>query len=176
MNNEIWPNLSLDFVKSVAREFGYTTGVMRGISTPIPHRLGRAAWIDLPIVLSLLDAGRDTMTNQLSSKPEGQAQGLNKRSPDGRKRPYLALRALAKVYTILAPVVLVIMILVALGSFAREAPLAEKLGSSIGFLVSGGIYYLVMKAMSQAIYLLFDIAQNTSPIGEGGQMGQAKTA
>lgn len=114
------------------------------------------------------------MTDQLGSKPEGQAQGLNKRSPDGRKRPYLALRALAKVYTILAPVILVIMILVALGSFAREAPLAEKLGSSIGFLVSGGIYYLVMKAMSQAIYLLFDIAQNTSRIGGGVEMGLAK--
>lgn len=109
------------------------------------------------------------MTSQIGIKPVSQPEGIDKRRPDGRKRPYLALRVLAKVYSILAPVILVIMILVCLAGLTREAPLVEKLGSSIGILVAGSIYYLVMTAMSQAIYLLFDIARNTSRIAEGGE-------
>lgn len=109
------------------------------------------------------------MTSQVGIQPVTQPEGLDKRRPDGRKRPYLALRVLAKVYSILAPVILVIMILVGLVGLTREAPLAEKLASSIGILVAGSIYYLVMKAISQAIYLLFDIARNTSRIAEGGE-------
>ncbi len=114
------------------------------------------------------------MTDQLSSKPESQADGIDKRRPDGRKLPYLALRTLARLYIILAPVVLVIMILAALGTWAREIPFAAKLGSSIGLLIAGGFYYLVMKAMAQAIYLLFDIARNCSHFSEAADVRQTK--
>lgn len=109
------------------------------------------------------------MASQVGIKPVGQPEGIDKRRPDGRKRPYLALRVLAKVYSILAPVILAIMILVGLASLIREAPLAEKVSSSIAILVAGSIYYLVMKAISQAIYLLFDIARNTGRSAEEGQ-------
>jgi len=109
------------------------------------------------------------MASQVGIKPVNQPEGINKRRADGRQRPYTALRVLAKVYSILAPVILVIMILVCLAGLTREAPIAEKVGSSIGILVAGSIYYLVMKAISQAIYLLFDIARNTSRTAEEGE-------
>lgn len=87
--------------------------------------------------------------------------GLNRRRPDGRERPYRALRVLAKLYAIFAPLVLIGLVLVALVGWARQAPVAEKVGSTVGILLLAGLYYLLMKSVSQAIYILFDIAAHT---------------
>ena len=89
------------------------------------------------------------------------ARGLNRRRPDGRERPYRALRVLAKLYAIFAPLVLIGLVLVALVGWARQAPFAEKVGSTVGILLLAGLYYLLMKSVSQAIYILFDIAAHT---------------
>ncbi len=89
---------------------------------------------------------------------------LNRRRSDGRERPYRALRALARLYTILAPLVLGSMILIGIVALANEAPLAARVGSGIGVCLVGAVYYLIMKSMAQAIYLMFDVAGNVSRV------------
>jgi len=119
--------------------------------------------------------GASTLATQArTGSRSSRATGANKRRPGGRERPYRALRFLAKLYIILAPVVLVLMLLVSLGGLAREAPLTEKLGSSLGLMVLGGMYYLLMKSVGQAIYILFDIAGNTRMVREAVEMSQAQ--
>ena len=73
---------------------------------------------------------------------------------------------------ILAPVVLALMVLVSVAGLAREAPLTEKVGSSLGLIVLGGMYFLLMKSVGQAIYILFDIAGNTRKVREAVEMSQ----
>lgn len=92
--------------------------------------------------------------------------GPDRRGAAGRQRPYRALRILAKLYSIFAPIVLIGMVLIGLVGLMREAPVAEKVGSSVGLVLLGGIYYLLMKAVSDAIYILFDVAANTRRVRE----------
>jgi len=119
--------------------------------------------------------GARTMTSRASTGSRSRpASGAGKRRGGGRERPYRALRFLAKLYIILAPVVLALMLLVSLAGLAREAPLTEKVGSSLGLIVLGGMYYLLMKSVGQAIYILFDIAGNTRMVREAVEISQAQ--
>lgn len=98
--------------------------------------------------------------------PARPATGRERRRPGGRHRPYRALRILAKLYAILAPLVLIGLVLVGVAGLMRSAPLGEKIGSTVGILLLAGLYYLLMKAISDAIYILFDIAAHTRRIHE----------
>lgn len=119
--------------------------------------------------------GPPTKTSQASVGPRSRpATGAERRRRAGRERPYRALRFLAKLYIFLAPVVLALMLLVSLAGLVREAPLTEKVGSSLGLIVLGGMYYLLMKSVGQAIYILFDIAGNTRMVREAVEMSQAQ--
>jgi len=82
----------------------------------------------------------------------------DRREGPGRDRPYQTLRTLAKLYNALAPFVLGVMIIIGLGSFSGEAPPSSQLGSFAGMVIVGVIYFLIMKSLAQAIYLLFDIS------------------
>lgn len=107
------------------------------------------------------------MERSATSQPAtraGQDAGASRRRPDGRERPYRALRALAKLYTVMAPLVLGSMILIGIVTLANDAPLAMKVGSGIGVCMVGAVYYLIMKSMAQAIYLMFDMSANVSRI------------
>lgn len=102
------------------------------------------------------------------------SSGAEQRTPGGRERPYRALRILARLYSILAPLVLGLMLLIGLVGLARQATLAENLGSSMGLFVLGGMYYLLMKSVAQAIYILFDIAGNARRLREVVDMRLAR--
>ena len=117
--------------------------------------------------------GPRTITTQAKAGPGSRpSTGVEKRRRGGRERPYRALRFLAKLYIVLAPVVLVLMLLVSLAGLVREAPFTEKVGSSLGLIVLGGMYYLLMKSVGQAIYILFDIAGNTRMVREAVETSQ----
>lgn len=106
--------------------------------------------------------------------PARRPAGIEKRRPGGRERPYRALRVLAKLYAILAPLVLIGLVLVGLASLMRSAPLADRVGSTVGVLLLAGLYYLLMKSISDAIYILFDIAANTRRTREAVEMRESK--
>jgi hypothetical protein len=99
--------------------------------------------------------------------------GIEKRRPGGRERPYRALRVLAKLYALLAPLVLIGLVLVGLAGLMRTAPLAERIGSALGAVMMAGLYYLLMKSISDAIYILFDIASNTRRTRELAEMRES---
>ena len=120
------------------------------------------------------------MLDQTSSAAQSATRGgqdaeLNRRRSDGRERPYRALRAVAKLYTVLAPLVLASMILIGIVALANEAPLGAKIGSGIGVCLVGVVYYLIMKSMAQAIYLMFDMASNVSEIRVLNEFIKTKT-
>jgi len=112
--------------------------------------------------------GPPTKPSQASAGPRSRpSTAAERRRRAGRERPYRALRFIAKLYIVLAPVVLA-----SVASLAREAPLTEKVGSSLGLIVLGGMYFLLMKSVGQAIYILFDIAGNTRKVREAVEMSQ----
>lgn len=82
-----------------------------------------------------------------------------KRKPGGRERPYSELRVVAKLYSFLAPLVGGAMLFV--GVFALVfADLPSYISLLLGVLsiFFAAVYYFVLKAASQASYILFDIA------------------
>lgn len=81
------------------------------------------------------------------------------RKPGGRDRPYSELRLVAKVYSVLAPLVGGAMLFI--GIFVLwfiEAPFYGRLLFGVLSIVFAAVYYFVLKAASQASYILFDIA------------------
>jgi hypothetical protein len=101
-----------------------------------------------------------------SAAPTASAPAADRRTGPGRDRPYQTLRTLAKLYNALAPFVLGIMIIIGLGSFSGEAPPSSQLGSFAGMVIVGVIYFLIMKSLAQAIYLLFDISGGIARLTE----------
>ena len=86
--------------------------------------------------------------------------GEEKRKPGGRERPYLELRVVAKVYSILAPIVGGVLLFI--GVFVlwfTEEPLFRRLLTGVLTIVGAAAYYFILKAASQVIYILFDIAR-----------------
>ena len=112
------------------------------------------------------------MMQNTPQRQESTAKGNDRRSTAGRQRPYQALRSLAKLYTVLAPLVLIIMVLVSLAAMTREVPLAQRVSASVGLFIMGGFYYLLMQSMAQAIYLLFDISGDVNRLTELADKGQ----
>jgi len=104
-------------------------------------------------------------------KQESRVGVSDQRRTEGRKRPYEVLRSLAKIYTVLAPLVLIIMVLMGLGNLAGSAPLPAKISASVGLLIMGGVYYLLMQSVAQAIYLLFDISGDVSRLAAQADKG-----
>lgn len=120
-------------------------------------------------------APAETGPAALAPAPEArQPAAGDRRNLGGRQRPYRALRLLAKLYSIFAPVVLIVMVLVGLVGLIRDAPVAEKVGSSAGLFLLGGLYYLLMTALADAIYILFDIARDTRQLREVAEEQQAQ--
>jgi hypothetical protein len=99
----------------------------------------------------------------------------SQRRSDGRERPYRALRTLAKLYIVLAPLVLVSMTLIGVVALANDAPLSAKLGSGLGACLVGAVYFIIMRSIAQAIYLLFDVANNVSEIRSVSEFLKNKT-
>jgi len=103
-----------------------------------------------------------------SKNPDQAAEDAQyKRRMPGRRRPYRSLRILTKIYDIAAPLVAIILIIVAVVTLvASGAPLAARVGSFLMLLMFAGVYYLFLKAAAQAIYLLFDIASDVRRLVE----------
>ena len=82
-----------------------------------------------------------------------------RRKTGGREKPYRELRAVAKIYSILAPLGGAVIFFI--GAFSMWAnpgpPYAKALGATL-LLVMALITYLILKTYSQSIYILFDIA------------------
>jgi hypothetical protein len=95
-----------------------------------------------------------------------QESELNRRRQEGRLLPYKTLRVLAKLYLILAPLVLSTMLLIGVVMLFGEAPFGAKFGMFVGMCLIGAMYFLIMKSVAQAIYLMFDVSTNTSLIRE----------
>jgi len=100
------------------------------------------------------------------AKIAGQGPELNHRRTDGRQLPYRILRVLARVYLVLAPLILGTMLLIGLILLMVDGPVPTRVGTFVGMSLIGGMYYLLMKSASQAIYLMFDVASSTSLIRE----------
>lgn len=110
------------------------------------------------------------MTEETSSASTELA-GAEKRGMEGRQRPYKVLRTLAKVYTIVAPLLAAAMLYNAGRAWFVEEEMMAKVGMSLWFLVQAAMIFLVMKGMAQMIYLVFDIARGVNKMsgeGEGG--------
>jgi hypothetical protein len=137
------------------------------------HRGGTADSADPPQGLQADSPGAQPGADPPVSRARRPA-GIEKRRPGGRERPYRALRVLAKLYAILAPMVLIGLVLVGLASLMRSAPLADRVGSTVGVLLLAGLYYLLMTSISDALYVLFDIAGNTRRIREAVEMRESK--
>ncbi len=168
----------LDFVALLSQK---GMGVVEGLSEPVAF-LGLAAWWAVAggiaaITFLRRKSGLPSVAVQSAAPKQGsQPGGGDRRREAGRERPYKALRSLAKLYTILAPLVLIGMAFVSLGNFARQAPVAEKVGSSVQLLINGGFYYLLMQSLAQAIYLLFDISGDIRKLNESSDQDRAEKA
>ena len=101
------------------------------------------------------------MTEQTS--PAGaELAGVEKRSTEGRQRPYKVLRALAKVYTVFAPLLAAVMVYNAGVAWFIEEEMMDRVKMSLWFLVQAAMIFLIMKGMAQMIYLVFDIARGVN--------------
>lgn len=85
-----------------------------------------------------------------------------KRSTEGRQRPYKVLRTLAKVYTIVAPLLAAAMVYNAGLAWWANDEMADKISMSLWFLAQGAMAFLTLKGMAQLIYLVFDIARGVN--------------
>ena len=112
------------------------------------------------------------MTEETLSAGAVPASG-EKRSTEGRQRPYKVLRALAKIYTIVAPLLAALMLYNAGVAWFIEEEMMDKVRMSLWFLVQGVMIFLVMKGMAQMIYLVFDIARGVSKLTGEGENGKS---
>jgi hypothetical protein len=84
---------------------------------------------------------------------------VEKRNPEGRKRPYKVLRALAKVYTVFAPIFAAVMAYNAVAAWFIEETLSQKALASVEFAVKAVVVFIMLRGAAQLIYLVFDIAR-----------------
>jgi len=97
----------------------------------------------------------------------------DKRRPAEGRRSYRSLRILAKVYDIAAPIVALILIIVAaLALIASSGPLLTRVFGFLVLMVFAGVYYLFHKAAAQIIYILFDIANDVRMLAQGSIGGE----
>jgi hypothetical protein len=101
-------------------------------------------------------------------------KGIERRRPDGRALPYRALRTLAKLYTVAAPLVLGVMVLIGIIAFNEDAPTPVKVGMALGLGLLGLLYYLMMTAVAQAIYLMFDVARGVNQLTSAAETAKSQ--
>ncbi len=97
---------------------------------------------------------------------------IEKRNTEGRQRPYKVLRALARVYTIFAPIFAVLLFSNAVKAWFIEETLMDKTLVSLEFTVKAVVAFIVLRGAAQLIYLVFDIARGVNKMsgeGEGGR-------
>lgn len=97
----------------------------------------------------------------------------DKRRPAEGRRSYQSLRILARVYDIVAPIVALILIIVAAGSLLfSSGPLPARVFGFLVLMVFAGVYYLLHKAAAQVIYILFDIANDVRMLAQSSIGGE----
>jgi hypothetical protein len=96
---------------------------------------------------------------------------IEKRNTEGRQRPYVVLRALAKVYTIFAPIIAVLMFSFAVRIWFVEESVEtwERVLISLEFTVKAIVAFIVLRGAAQMIYLVFDIARGINELREERQ-------
>jgi hypothetical protein len=94
---------------------------------------------------------------------------MENRNPEGRKRPYQVLRAMAKVYTIFAPLMAAILLYNAVAAWFIEETLFAKAMTSLEFSVKAVVAFIVLRGAAQMIYLVFDIARGVAQLCEERQ-------
>ena len=99
--------------------------------------------------------------------------GVEKRNTEGRQRPYKVLRTLAKVYTIVAPLLAAVMVYNAGVAWFVEEEMMDRIRMSLWFLVQAALIFLIMKGMAQMIYLVFDIARGVNKLSGEGENGRS---
>jgi len=91
---------------------------------------------------------------------------IEKRNTEGRQRPYQVLRAMAKVYTLFAPIMAVIMLYNAAAAWFIEETLLDKAMVSLEFSVKAVVAFIILRGAAQMIYLVFDIARGVAQLCE----------
>ncbi|OGW64674.1 MAG: hypothetical protein A3H49_12950 [Nitrospirae bacterium RIFCSPLOWO2_02_FULL_62_14] len=110
--------------------------------------------------------------NQETPSAEQAVVAIEKRNTEGRQRPYKVLRVLAKVYTIVAPLLAAVMVYNAGVAWYIEEEMMDKVRMSLWFLVQAAMIFLLMKGAAQMIYLVFDIARGVNKLSGEGENGQ----
>ena len=87
---------------------------------------------------------------------------IEKRNTEGRQRPYNVLRALAKVYTLFAPLMAAILLYNAVLAWFIEETLLAKAMTSLEYGVKAVVAFIILRGAAQLIYLVFDIARGVN--------------
>lgn len=88
------------------------------------------------------------------------AQQLERRR--GEREKYVVLRLYARMLSAMGYVALVGGVLFAiLVMLFADVPVPLRVSNAFVSLVLGGVYFVVVRATAQAIYLLFDVARNS---------------
>lgn len=83
------------------------------------------------------------------------------------REKYLVLRLYARVLSVISYVVLVGMELFAVLVIPlANAPIPERVSIAFTSAIMGGVYFVILRATAQAIYLLFDVARNSKTTRE----------
>lgn len=92
-----------------------------------------------------------------------------------RERPYIELRTMAKVYAVMAPVGgAAILFAMGFSLYARVQTIHTMVLGAVMVLLLAFVYYLIMKAASQCIYILFDIAGSARRVRELVEQGSPR--
>ena len=91
---------------------------------------------------------------------------IEKRNTEGRQRPYQVLRAMARVYTLFAPIMAAIMLYNAVAAWFIEEALLDKAMVSLEFSVKAVVAFIILRGAAQMIYLVFDIARGVAQLCE----------
>lgn len=89
---------------------------------------------------------------------------VENRNPEGRKRPYQVLRAMAKVYTVFAPLMAAVLFYNAVAAWFIEETLFAKAMTSLEFSVKAVVAFIILRGAAQMIYLVFDIARGVAQL------------
>jgi hypothetical protein len=89
---------------------------------------------------------------------------MEKRNPEGRQRPYNVLRALARVYTIFAPLFALILLYNSVAAWFIEETLFAKAMTSLEYAVKAVVAFIILRGAAQMIYLVFDIARGVQQL------------
>jgi len=97
--------------------------------------------------------------NQETPSAEQAVVVIEKRNTEGRQRPYKVLRALARVYTVFAPLMAAVMAYNAVAAWFIEETFFVKAMTSLEFSIKAVVAFIILRGGAQLIYLVFDIAR-----------------